>query len=74
MAADCSYAPEPGVGTDAEAIIDALEAREGLEVSGRGTAPVGDLTGISLDYTRAAESPGSLPGLRRLRAADRLVR
>ena len=40
MAADCSYAPEPGVGTDAEAIIDALEAREGLEVSGRGTAPV----------------------------------
>lgn len=61
MAADCALGPEPGVGTSATEIIDALEAREGLDVTDRGTVEIGELSGESLDYSANEDGPLTCP-------------
>ena len=48
-AADCALDAEPGVGTSAQAIVDALAARRGIIASDQGPAAVGGLTGRQID-------------------------
>jgi hypothetical protein len=59
MAADCSFGPEPGVETSAEAITDAIADRDGLEIADRGTVTVDGQSGMWLDFTVPADAEGT---------------
>ena len=61
MSADCTYAPESGVGTVAAEIVEALATRDGLEVAERGTVMVGGQPGAWVDLAASSGTTEACP-------------
>jgi len=53
--ADCVEEPEPGVGTTASAMVQALAARPGLATTAPAPITIGGLSGFTIDVTLAAD-------------------
>ena len=58
-AADCQEAPEPGVGSSAQALADWFSNHPGLDASEPVPVVIGGLSGLVLDVTIAADWTGS---------------
>jgi hypothetical protein len=59
MAETCELGPEPGVATNAQAIVAALAARPGLIAGDSSPASVGGLSGLQVDLRGNREIAGS---------------
>ena len=61
MATNCQFGPAEGIGTTATEIIDAIAARDGLEVTDPVAMTIGGLSGQQIDLHLAPDWAGTCP-------------